>query len=172
MLFVDVGLEIITMVEGQRANGAREVHRAVLPWAARVEVHAIDVLLQTIGVQVHVIAERTPHVGVGVQFPALGRRTDARRRARGRRVHVPLGYVVRQLVLGQKRLAAYLAHRLRPRRRHRPESDGSLARSPARTYTGNERPVASDGGKHGRVCVRGHGGKTGTRKRNGPEGGN
>lgn len=119
MLFINVGLKIITMVKSQWAYRAREVHRTVLPRATWIEVHAIDVLLQTIGVQVHIIAERTPHVRVGVQFPSLRRRTDARGRARGRRMYMPLGYVVRQLVLGQKRFTAYFAHRLRSRR-HRP----------------------------------------------------
>lgn len=115
MFFVNMSLEIITVVKGQRAYRAREVHCTRSPWTARIEVHAIDVLLQTIGVQVHVIAKRTPHVRVGVQFPPFRRRADARRRARGR-VDVTLGYVVGQFVLGEKRLATYLAHRLRSQR--------------------------------------------------------
>lgn len=121
------------MVEGQWAYRAWEIYSARAPRTARIEVHAVDVLLQTVGVQVHVVAERTPDVGVRVQFPALGRGTDAWRRARGR-VDVPLGYVVRQFVLRQKRFAAYLADRLRSRRHSsvapttwRRASDGTTA---------------------------------------------
>lgn len=115
VFLVNVGLETITVVEGQWAYRAREIYSAGAPRTARIEVHAVDVLLQTVGVQVHVVAERTPDVGVRVQFSALGRGTDARRRARGR-VDVPLGYVVRQFVLRQKKFAANLADRLRSRR--------------------------------------------------------
>lgn len=115
VFFVNVSLEIITVVESQRAYGAGEVHGAGSTGTAGIEMHAVDVLLQTVGVQVHVVAERTTDVGVGVQFPSFRRRADAGRRAGGR-VYVTFGYVVGQLVLGEKRFAAYLADRLRSQR--------------------------------------------------------
>lgn len=118
VFFVNVSLEIITMVESQRAYGAGKVHGAGSSGAAGVEVHAVDVLLQTVGVQVHVVAQRTTDVGVGVEFPSFRRRADAGRRAGGR-VYVTFGYVVGQFVLGEERLATYLAYRLRSERHFR-----------------------------------------------------
>lgn len=115
VFFVYVSFEIITVVKRQWAYRAGEVYCSRSPGTARVKMHAVDVLLQTVGVQVHVIAERTPDVRVGVQFPALGRRTDAWRWARGG-VDVPFRYMVGEFVFRQKRFAAYLAHRLRSQR--------------------------------------------------------
>lgn len=111
VFFGDVRLQTVAMVESQRADRAREIHGAGSPRAARIEVHAVDVLLQPVRVQIHVIAQRTPDVRVGVHLPPFGRRTDARRRAR-RRMYVPFGDVIGQFVFGQKRLAAYFAHGL------------------------------------------------------------
>lgn len=115
VFFVYVSFKIITVVKRQWAYRAREVYCSRSPGTARVKVHAIDVLLQTVGVQVNVIAERTPDVRVGVQFPTFGRRTDAWRWARGG-VDVSFRYMVGEFVFCQKRFAAYLAHRLRSQR--------------------------------------------------------
>jgi len=115
VFFIYVSFKIITVIKRQWAYRAREVYCSWSPGTARIEVHAIDVLLQTVGVQVYIIAERTPDVRVSVQFPALGRRTDAWRWARGG-VDVSFRYMVGEFVFCQKRFAAYLANRLRSQR--------------------------------------------------------
>lgn len=115
VFFVYVSLKIITVVKRQWTYRAREVYSAWSPGTAGIKMHAIDVLLQTVSVQVYIIAERTPDVRVSVQFPALGRRTNAWRWAR-RGVDVSFCYMVGQFVFRQKRFAAYLAHSLRSQR--------------------------------------------------------
>lgn len=115
MFFINMRLETITMVESQWAYRAREVYSARSSRTTRIEVHAINVLLQTVSVQVHVITERTPDIRVCVQFPSFRRRTDTRRWAGGR-MYVSLCYVIRQFVFGQKRFTAYLTHCLRSQR--------------------------------------------------------
>lgn len=50
VFFINVSFEIITVIERQWAYRTREVYSTRTPWTAWVKVHAINVLLQTIGV--------------------------------------------------------------------------------------------------------------------------